>query len=305
MYKIIGSDQKEYGPVSAEQIHEWFRDGRLNGQTMGCAEGTQEWKPLGTFPEFSFMNAPAGGAASSSNPGFGSGPLPSEEEILARDYSIDIGDRITRSWELVRANFWPVVGITFLNSLCVSGISQIFGIFSRPAMDAMIRTHEVSASGLALMFLTSLVSMPFTMALMGGLFRYYLKLIRGQNPTIGDAFSGFSNGFGKLALLGLVQGSLVWIAFLFCLVPGIYLSVAWYFSMLLVADRDMDFWPAMELSRKMVSKHWFAVFGLLLVAGLVAFSGIVLCCIGVFATMPIMLAAVAYTYEDIFGRKTS
>jgi uncharacterized membrane protein len=67
----------------------------------------------------------------------------------------------------------------------------------------------------------------------------------------------------------------------------------------------MDFWPAMELSRKMVSKHWFAVFGLLLVAGLVAFSGIVLCCIGVFATMPIMLAAVAYTYEDIFGRKTS
>jgi len=30
MYKIIGTDQKEYGPISAEEIHRWISDGRIN-----------------------------------------------------------------------------------------------------------------------------------------------------------------------------------------------------------------------------------------------------------------------------------
>jgi len=52
MFKIIGGDGKEYGPVSAEQLHEWVRDGRANAQTLVQAEGSTEWKPLGQFPEF-------------------------------------------------------------------------------------------------------------------------------------------------------------------------------------------------------------------------------------------------------------
>jgi len=52
MYKIIGADQKEYGPISTDQIRQWVAEGRVNGETQVCAEGTQDWKPLRTFPEF-------------------------------------------------------------------------------------------------------------------------------------------------------------------------------------------------------------------------------------------------------------
>jgi hypothetical protein len=52
MYKIIGADQKEYGPISSEQIRLWITEGRVNGQTQVLAEGTTEWKPLAAFPEF-------------------------------------------------------------------------------------------------------------------------------------------------------------------------------------------------------------------------------------------------------------
>ena len=52
MYKIIGTDQKEYGPVTAEQINQWIGQGRINAQTKTQADGG-EWKPLGEFPEFS------------------------------------------------------------------------------------------------------------------------------------------------------------------------------------------------------------------------------------------------------------
>ena len=51
MYKIIGTDQKEYGPVSSDQIQQWIASGRANAQTKAQAVGG-EWKALGDFPEF-------------------------------------------------------------------------------------------------------------------------------------------------------------------------------------------------------------------------------------------------------------
>jgi hypothetical protein len=53
MYKIIGSDQKVYGPVSVAQIRQWQTEGRVNSTTLLQAEGSKEWKPLFSVPEFS------------------------------------------------------------------------------------------------------------------------------------------------------------------------------------------------------------------------------------------------------------
>lgn len=52
MYKIIGGDGREYGPVSAEQLRQWIREGRANANTQAAAEGSNDWKPLASFPEF-------------------------------------------------------------------------------------------------------------------------------------------------------------------------------------------------------------------------------------------------------------
>lgn len=52
MYKILGSDQKEYGPITADTLRQWITERRASGQTMVCLEGTTDWKPLASFPEF-------------------------------------------------------------------------------------------------------------------------------------------------------------------------------------------------------------------------------------------------------------
>jgi TM2 domain-containing membrane protein YozV len=52
MYKIVGVDGRQYGPVSAEEIRRWISENRVNGRTLALAEGVPEWKALGTFPEF-------------------------------------------------------------------------------------------------------------------------------------------------------------------------------------------------------------------------------------------------------------
>jgi GYF domain 2/Domain of unknown function (DUF4190) len=52
MYRIVGADGRQYGPVSADQIRRWIAEGRANAQTQALAEGAAEWKPLSAIPEF-------------------------------------------------------------------------------------------------------------------------------------------------------------------------------------------------------------------------------------------------------------
>jgi len=51
MYKIIGTDGRQYGPIGAEEIRRWLAANRVNAQTLVQIEGSSEWKPLGAFPE--------------------------------------------------------------------------------------------------------------------------------------------------------------------------------------------------------------------------------------------------------------
>jgi len=48
-YKIIGSDQKVYGPIGGFKILEWIADGRIDWQTPAQMEGSGEWKPLSVW----------------------------------------------------------------------------------------------------------------------------------------------------------------------------------------------------------------------------------------------------------------
>ena len=51
MYKLIGVDQKEYGPVSADQVRKWLSEGRVNAQTRIKGDADADWKPLGDCPD--------------------------------------------------------------------------------------------------------------------------------------------------------------------------------------------------------------------------------------------------------------
>jgi hypothetical protein len=53
MYRIIGADGREYGPVSAEQLRQWMTEGRVNHQTRVRPEDSPDWKTVADLPEFS------------------------------------------------------------------------------------------------------------------------------------------------------------------------------------------------------------------------------------------------------------
>jgi len=315
MYKIIGADQKEYGPVSAEQLRQWINEGRVNAQTRVLPEGTTEWKTLAELPEFAeawIIRPPVAGAV----PGFEAhAGLPAD--LFARDYDLDIGGCIGRGWELLKDNF----GLLLCGTLIYLGIELGIGMLGAiPLIGPLFSLANIVVVG----------------PLLGGLYYLSLQAIRRQPAGAGDVFTGFRTAFLQLFLGKLVPallaglclipaaivavitiipsilhhqppgpGSLliVIVIALACMIPMFFLQVNWIFTLPLIIDRKLNFWEAMQTSWKMVGKHWWYVFGLLLLVGLLNVVGVFLCCVGLLFTKPIGFGALMYAYEIIFSAR--
>ncbi len=72
MYKVKGADQKEYGPISAEQVRQWVAENRLNRFSLASDETSPGWKPLSQFPEFATLVG--GGGIAPTTPAVGTDP---------------------------------------------------------------------------------------------------------------------------------------------------------------------------------------------------------------------------------------
>ena len=319
MYKIIGGDHKQYGPISAEDVHKWIAEGRLNAQSLAQAPGDIEWKQLSAFPEFA--GAFAGGSATPDVPPAVTTPA----DLLEHDYELDIGGCVGRGWDLLKNNF-SLLFVGALIYLLIEGAIAGFGAI--PFIGPLFSIANLFIVG----------------PLMGGVFYIFIQTIRNQPASVGDVFAGFRKAFVQLFLGYLVPALLaglcvipavvvlvvsmihsgVWAApqtnpflghhpfpmemllpffgvLLVCLIPMVYLQISWSFVLPLIIDKQMDFWSAMGASRRMVSKHWWHVFGLMILIGLLNMVGVLACCVGVLFTIPIGIGALMYAYETIFS----
>jgi uncharacterized membrane protein len=319
-YKVIGGDLKQYGPVSAEDLRKWIADGRLNAMSLVQVYGDVEWKPLSSFPEFA--DALAGKPATLSAPP----PMELPSNWLERDYELDIGGCISRSWELLKNNF----GLLFVGSLLYLLIEGAIAVCAQiPLIGPLF----------------SIVNLVIAGPLMGGVFYLFIRAIRGQPATVGDVFAGFRLAFGQLFLGYLMPALLAGLCLipfvvvftlkliplvghlhfttpdnaeiqnllpvmggtiltclpvlLICLIPMIYLQISWLFALPLIIDKQMGFWSAMKASWKRVNKHWWQVFGMAVLVGLINIGGLLLCCVGILFTLPIGLGALMYAYETV------
>jgi len=324
-YTIIGGDQKEYGPVTADDIRQWIAESRLNEQSLVKAESDAEFRTLDKFPEFADAFAPK--APTSGVPPVFAGPA-GASAISERDYELDIGGCISRGWELVKNNMGLLFVATLVYLLIEGAIGGLSGI---PVIGSVFSIANFIISG----------------PLMGGVFYLFIQSIRGEPAELGDIFSGFRRAFAQLFLGTLVQGLLIGACLLpfivmlivkiiplagqlqhlqpgvppdhetvaalesvmlaclpvllVCAIPATYLAVSWKFTLPLIVDRQMDFWTAMGTSRRQVKKHWWLVFGLVILISLLNIVGLCLCCVGVLFTFPIGIAALMFAYEAIFS----
>lgn len=275
MFNIIGADGSKYGPVAVDQLRQWIHEGRVNGRTQVQADGATEWKPLADFPEFAGLFARAGTGAPPQRPSLTAPPpaTPPPDpdqlvaEVLARNPRIEIGHCFSRAWTLVTEKFWLSIGVCFVCSL-VANVPLLLGV-----------AHA-------------------------GMFWFFLKRIRREDAKFDDAFAPFSVCFVQALVAGLVFSLLVSFGVILCIIPGLVFAALWLFTWPLLMDKRLDFWPAMEVSRRVLWPNVWGILGLLLMSLLVMLLGELCLCVGVFVAFPVIIAAQAYAYEDFFGRKT-
>jgi hypothetical protein len=193
-------------------------------------------------------------------------------EYIRRPVVIDIGRAVSRGWELVRDNLALLVGATALGWLVAVGLAVV------PVLGWIVG-----------------------FVMLGGLDYVFLRRIRGEAVELGDVFVGFNEAFLHLAMAGLVKSVLTSFGFMLCILPGIYLAVGYLFALPLVIDKKMEFWPAMEVSRRVVHQHWWSIFALVIVVSLIVVAGVLACGVGALVAIPIASAALMYVYEDLFG----
>ena len=83
MYKIIGSDGSQYGPVGLEQMRQWIAEGRVNAQTRVQRDDGGDWKTAAELPELGLASTAGGPSAGSPPPVLSAGQPGGQQKGVA------------------------------------------------------------------------------------------------------------------------------------------------------------------------------------------------------------------------------
>ena len=205
-----------------------------------------------------------------------------------QDYEVKIGDYFSRGWAIFKDYAWGFILFTVVLVLINSALSQL------PSPLGMRTPEGSDGSGL------NLVASTLNTVLAPGYYCVAFQIARNRPKGFSDFFNGFKK-FLPLLLTSLVSGLLITIGLLFLIIPGIYLAVGYMFAQPFVIDKNLSAWSAMEASRKLITKKWFAFLGLGILLFLLVLAGFLALGIGALVTVPLAACVLAAAYEDIVG----
>lgn len=223
------------------------------------------------------------------------------QELIDNGYNFDTGGYISEGFDITKREVGLFMGFTlvyFLISMAASFIPMASILIGPP--------------------------------LIAGFFIAGRKTDTNQVLDFGDFFKGFDY-FGQLIIQQLILGLIIIVLFIpfFILMFGgiaiidggggggpvfaiiailavllmfaglFYAVVSYAFAPLFIVFGNMQAWDAMEASRKIVSKNFFSVLGLVLLMAIINLGGALLCGVGLFYTMPATYNALYASFKDI------
>ena len=234
--------------------------------------------------------------------------MKSTDELLTNGYDFNMGKYMGDAWDLFKKGAGSYIGFTVVFFVIVMVLVFI------PFVNIMVSIFEY--------------------VLISGLFIFSRNLIN-DKAEFGNFFEGF-NSFGQIFLYALVLFLFTMpalIIFIIYLLPEgfmnsamngfadaeymaeeiiasfqenmgaiVFLYISYSFTLILIVDRKMRFWDAMELSRKVIAKNFFSFFGMYILLGiLVSFGVVVTCGLGTLIAIPYINLVVFSAYNNIIG----
>ena len=191
MYSIIGGDSKTYGPVTADEVHRWIREGRADERTKVKEEGSTEWRELGTISAFfpALANVPP---KISGRAGL---------NTVASEGSVHIGDCLRQGWQVYRQDPWRITGIIVI------------------VFVAQFLLNSIPIAGALFAFLLN-------GPILGGVYFFCMQAIHGQTHGLQDVTSTIKERFLPCFLATTVSSLLAFAPLLVALIPAAGLFAA-------------------------------------------------------------------------------
>ncbi len=257
---------------------------------------------------------------------FGFTPTDEFATIRSTGYSVDFQDTFKSSWEFCKPHLLQLMAYT---GLC---------FFSYLTLSFMIPQIANSLGNLGYL-VGVIVNLTVIAALLAGFYSYYKKVYVGEKYSFKNLFDGFQH-IGQLALYQIVVVVMIVIPFLIIffiaqkfgvnrtvdifdtntyenftviyylifIIPSFLVFVLYIFAPVLIVVSKMNFWSAMELSRKLVMANFTGILGFVTAFVLFNVLGLLFLVFGLFFTIPITYAATFILYIKLVkqnGRSTN
>ncbi len=211
------------------------------------------------------------------------------------DYDFTIGQVLSEGWQRVsglKGPFWIaailVLLITMLAAIVLTGIGSLLGI------------NDTSGLGIVTTLIVQLAITAIIYPFMAGIVMMGVRRSVDLPISYHEVFAYFAYVI-PLVVAAILMSLLMTLGFILLIIPGIYLAVAYIFTVPLIADKNLGAWEAMETSRSAVTRHWFKVFFTLVIMGLIFMISVIPLGLGLIWTYPMMVSVMGVMYREVFG----
>ncbi len=221
---------------------------------------------------------------------FSTPPPADQSEAIARaisgQFEFSISAMLSEAWQKVHGNkgtIWVAIILYLVVALPIYWVLEVcldHGLFAK--------------------CLRFVVTNSVDMALLTGLVMLGVKLGSSLKAESNEVYA-YIEYFLKLVLGYVMTTALIVAGFFLLILPGIYLAVAYSLTPLLIVDKKMSPWEAMETSRKAVTHCWFRAFFLFLIFMVILVLSAIPLGIGLIWTIPMAVLLHGIAYRNIFG----
>ncbi len=228
--------------------------------------------------------------------------------LIQQGYDLNVTECVGQGWKILNQNLGGFIGFVFLSvllyfvSFCFCGIPLLFAgnLFAGFYIVAMKIQKQQSInfenffdgfrnSNFPQILLETLVIGAITIVIYIPIYAVQLSLQFSNMQTTDP--TKFLIIYGIATLIG-------WIALMF-------VGIIYMFAIPLIIDQRIEFWPAMETSRKIVMQRWVSFLLLSFLLSLLNFAGALLCGIGLLWTTPLYFCSVMAAYNQVVGLENS
>ena len=117
-----------------------------------------------------------------------------------------------------------------------------------------------------------------------------------------DLFIGYRQNLGNILLYSLITKIILWISFAMCFLPVLFVYPLFFLGYPILLFENATAMDTISKTYNIVKENYTVLLGTALLGGIISFSGIILCCVGIIFTAFFMEVVMYSAYCAYLGK---